>query len=109
MKTNLRFKRVMIFLDETDKVGGKNLSIALVEKAKQLGCGGATVFRGILGFGSHKQVHTSGLVDLSANLPEIVVIMDVPELIDKLLIELDGMIKEGLVVVDDVDAIKYSA
>jgi uncharacterized protein len=108
LKTNLRLKRVMIFVDETDKVGGKNLSIALVEKAKAFGCGGATVLRGIIGFGSHKRVHTSSLIDLSTSLPEVVLIMDSPDLIDKLLVEFEAMIKGGLVVIDEVDAIQFS-
>jgi PII-like signaling protein len=108
MKTNLQLKRVMIFIDETDKHGSKNLSTAIVEKAKQLGCGGATVLRGILGFGAHKRVHSASIVDLSINLPEIIVIMDAAEVIDLLLPELDNMVKEGLVVVDDVEGFKYS-
>jgi PII-like signaling protein len=108
MKTNLQLKRVMIFIDETDKHQGKNMSTAIVEKAKQLGCGGATVLRGILGFGAHKRVHSASIVDLSINLPEVIVIIDAAEVIDLLLPELDNMVKEGLVVVDDVEGFKYS-
>ncbi|HEY9790211.1 MAG TPA: DUF190 domain-containing protein [Candidatus Obscuribacterales bacterium] len=108
MKTNMRLRRVMIFVDETDKFHGKNLSTCIVEKAKQLGCGGATVMRGIIGFGSHKRVHTAALVDLSISLPEVILIIESPELVDSLLKELEQMLKEGLVVIDDVDAIKYS-
>jgi PII-like signaling protein len=99
-------KRLMIFIDETDRWHGANLSDAIVERVRKEGSAGATVLRGMVGFGVHGQVHTTSIVDLSVNLPVVMIVIDEPEKIDRLLPILQEMVKEGLITIDEVQAIR---
>ena len=108
MKTTSAMKRVMIFIDETDRFGDKQLAAALVERMRKEGIAGATVLHGTTGFGSHKQIHSTALLDLAVSLPQIVIVMDTAEKIQAIMPVLEEMIREGLVVVDDVEATKFS-
>ncbi len=108
MNNAVPMKRLMIFLDETDKWHGRSLSAALVDLLKKEGCAGATVIRGASGFGVHRQVHTTSIMDLASALPEVIIVIDAKEKIESLIPALSEMISEGLLVVDDVDAIKLS-
>ncbi len=99
-------KRVMIFIDETDRFHGSNLGSAIVERVRKEGCAGATVLRGSLGFGVHGQVHTTAIVDLSINLPVVIIVVDDVDKIDALLPILQEMVTEGLILVDEVQAIR---
>lgn len=108
MSNSVAMKRLMIFIDETDKWHGRSLSAALIEFFKKEGCGGATVIRGASGFGAHRQIHTTSIVDLASSLPEIVLVIDAPDKIDSMIPALSEMVSEGLLVVDDVQAFKLS-
>jgi PII-like signaling protein len=96
-----------IFIGETDKRGGKPLYEVIVEEARKRGMAGATVLRGILGFGANSRIHTSKVLRLSEDLPMVVEIVDAQEKIDAFLPELDEMIEEGMVTLEKVRIIAY--
>ena len=100
-------RRVTIIVGESDHHNHRPLYAEIVHRAREAGLAGATVLRGIEGFGTSQQVHTSRLLSLSEGLPVLVVIVDEEERIDRFVLELDGLISEGLVVVDDVDVVRY--
>ena len=68
---------------------------------------GASVYRGLMGYGANSRVHTASIVDLSGDLPILVEIIDSEEYIRKLLPYLDEMLEEGMVTIDDIQVIKY--
>jgi PII-like signaling protein len=96
-----------VFIGESDKVKGRPLYEQIVIKARQLNLAGATVLRGVLGFGADSRLHSAKLLSLSADLPMVVEIVDVRENIDKLLPFIDEHVVEGLVTLEDVKVIKY--
>ncbi len=96
-----------IFIGETDKFDGRPLYKAIVEKARKSGMAGATVIRGILGFGANSRIHTSQILRLSEDLPLVIEIVDSEERINVFLPELDKMIGEGLVTLEKVRIITY--
>lgn len=100
-------KRLRIYIGESDRYKGRPLFQALVEKAKELDMAGATVFRGMMGYGANSRIHTARIVELSSDLPILVEIIDSDEYIQKLLPYLDEMVQEGLVTLDDIEVIKY--
>jgi len=108
MDKNEIMQRLMIFVDETDRYQGANLSAAILQKLRSEGISGATVLRGISGFGSHGMVHTTTIVDLAVSLPEIIVAIDTEKKVQAVLPILEEMVQEGLVVVDPVAATKIS-
>jgi uncharacterized protein len=98
---------VRIFIGESDKHGHQPLYEAIVHTARRRGMAGATVLRGIMGFGAHSHLHTAKVLRLSEDLPIVIEIVDHPERIDDLLSEIDPMISEGLVTRERVRVIKY--
>jgi PII-like signaling protein len=68
---------------------------------------GASVFRGVEGYGASNHIHTTRILSLSDDLPMAVVIVDQPDAIAAFLPELDGLVTEGLVVIEDVEVVKY--
>lgn len=100
-------KRLRIYIGESDHWKRRSLYQAIVEKAKELDMAGATVFRGIVGYGANSRIHTASIVDLSSDLPILVEIIDSEEYIGKLLPFLDDMLEEGMVTIDDIEVIKY--
>jgi PII-like signaling protein len=98
-----------IFMGESDKADGRPLYEAIVLKARELNLAGATVLRGIMGFGADSRVHTAKLLELSGDLPVIIEIVDVKENLDKLMPFLDEHVKEGLITLEDVKVVKYRA
>lgn len=99
-------KRLRIYIGEDDRWDGEPLYNAIVRKAKELDLAGATVFRGLVGFGAHSRIHTSTFL-LSGDLPILVETIDSEEYINKILPYLDQMVKEGLVTIDDIEIVKY--
>lgn len=85
-----------IFIGESEKVGGKPLYQRIVEEARACGLAGATVWRGMMGFGAHSRIHTSKIMRLSQDLPVIVEIVDVREKLEAFLEKIDPLIKGGL-------------
>lgn len=96
-----------IFIGESDKADGRPLYEAIVLKARELNLAGATVLRGIMGFGADSRMHTAKLLELSEDLPVIIEIVDVKENLDKLMPFLDERVQEGLITLEDVKVIKY--
>jgi len=85
-----------IFIGESDKYEGKLLHEWLVLKARELGLAGATVLRGIMGFGAHSRLHTFKIERLSEDLPIIVEVVDSKEKLENFLAIIDDVIREGM-------------
>jgi PII-like signaling protein len=101
---------VRIFMGDSDTWHHQPLERALIERLRKEGFAGATVTRGIAGFGAASVIHTSRLVDLSADLPIVVEVVDDQAHIEKLLPILDEMITNGaLVTMEKVRVVKYAA
>lgn len=100
-------KRLRIYIGESDRWKRRSLYQAIVEKAKELDLAGATVSRGLMGYGANSRIHTASIVDLSSDLPILVEIVDSEEYINKLMPFLDEMLQEGMVTIDDIEVIKY--
>jgi PII-like signaling protein len=107
MKLSGQAELLRIFIGESDKYQGVPLHEAIVREAHQRGMAGATVLRGILGYGAGSHIHTAKILRLSEELPIVVEIVDRPERIAELLPELDKMIGEGLVTLEKVQIIAY--
>ena len=102
-------KLVRVFIGESDTWHGKPLYQALVERVRELGLAGATVVRGIEGFGAHSHLHTSRILRLSEDLPVVIEIVDTADRIDALLPVLDEMVREGMVTIEPVQILTYRA
>jgi len=107
MKLEGHQKRLTIFVGEADRHGHTPLATEIVQRARAAGLAGATVFRGVEGYGASNHVHTTRILSLSNDLPMAVVIVDTPERIEAFLPQLDELITEGLVILDDVEVVKY--
>jgi PII-like signaling protein len=101
-------KRLSVFLGESDRHHHTPLYVEIVHRAHAAGLAGATVLRGIEGFGASSHVHTTRLLSLTEDLPVVVVIVDAAERIERFARELDELITEGLVVIDDVEVVRYA-
>lgn len=98
-----------IFIGESDKHGHQALYEAIVLKAREAGLAGATVLRGVMGFGKHSVLHTAKILRLSEDLPMVVEIVDSLEKIERFLPVLDEMVSDGLVTLERVRVIQYKA
>lgn len=98
---------VRIFFGESDKWHHKPLEIALLERLRAAGFAGATVFRGVAGFGANSVIHTTHLLELSADLPVVIEVVDTEEHIEKLMPILDEMLDDGLVTMEKVRVLRY--
>jgi PII-like signaling protein len=98
-----------IFVGESDRHGHHPLYEAIVLKARETGLAGATVVRGVMGFGKHSVLHTAKILRLSEDLPMVVEIADSLEKIEQFLPMLDHMITDGLVTLEEVRVIQYKA
>ena len=98
-----------IFIGESDRHGQHPLYEAIVLKARETGLAGATVVRGVMGFGKKSVIHTAKILRLSEDLPMVVEIADSLEKIEAFLPLLDEMITDGLVTLERVRVIQYKA
>jgi uncharacterized protein len=96
-----------VFVGQSDKHGHVPLYEAIVSKARETGLAGATVLRGVMGFGRHSVMHTAKILRLSEDLPMIIEIVDSLEKIEAFLPILDTMGPEGLVTLEQVRVIHY--
>lgn len=101
-------RRITIFIGESDRYHHKPLYAEIVHRAHERGLAGASVFRGIEGFGAASRIHTSRLLSLSEDLPVAIIIVDTAERIDAFLGEAADLVTGGLVIVDDVDVHTYA-
>jgi uncharacterized protein len=97
-----------IFIGEGDKFGGRPLHEALVELLRKEGFHGATVLRGVAGFGAHSVYHTEKILRLSRDLPIIVEVVDTQEKIDRVMPRLDEMIAGGMTTLEKVKVVRYT-
>ncbi len=109
MKLPSEAQLLRIFVGESDKHHGRPLYAAIVEEARRQGLAGATVLRGMLGFGATSHIHTAKVLRLSEDLPMVIEIVDTPEKIEKFLPDLDTMVTDGLVTLEKVQVIAYRA
>lgn len=107
MKTEVTGKLLRIFVDESDRWGHQPLYAAIVEAARSGGLGGATVLKGIEGYGGHSVVHAARVFDLGSDLPILIEIVDTEERIRSFLPRLDEMVNEGMVTFEAVEIIAY--
>ncbi len=100
-------QRVTVYIGSSDTWQGSNLALAIVERCRTMGIAGATASRGVMGFGKHSRLHRAHLLGLSEDLPERIEIVDRPDRIAALLPVLDEMVGGGLIIVEEVQAVRY--
>lgn len=98
-----------IFVGESDKHGHRPLYEVIVVKARAQGLAGATVTRGVMGFGKHSMLHTAKILRLSEDLPMVIEIVDSLEKIEAFLPTLDEIIQDGLVTLEKIRVLQYRA
>lgn len=96
-----------IFIGESDKYQGKPLYEWIVQRARERGLAGATVLRGIEGFGRASRIHTAKILRLSEDLPLVIEIVDVPEKIEPFIEAVDDVIDGGLVTLENIQVRLY--
>jgi PII-like signaling protein len=100
-------KLLRIYIGETDRWHGQPLYMAILLKAREMGLAGGTVFRGIAGYGANSVIHTANILRLSEDLPVVIEIVDTDEKIQAFLPVLDEMVKEGLILLREVEVVRY--
>ena len=106
-QTDGRGVRVRAYFGERDHHNGKPLWSALLEFLRREGAAGATVSRGIAGYGAHSKIHAASIVDLSADLPLVLEWVDTEERVQRLLPALEEMLQGGLITTDPVTIVRY--
>ena len=113
MKLSGEGKLLRIFLGEADRYEGEQLFEAIVHCARSRGLAGATVLRGVEGFGAHSRIHKSKILELSEDLPIVIEIVDTAEKVEALIPEIDAIIEKAecgvMMTLEKVDVRKYSA
>jgi PII-like signaling protein len=102
-------KLLRIFIGESDKHGRKPLYQAIVEMLREQGMAGATVLRGIEGFGANSHLHTARILRLSEDLPIVIEVADTAEKIEAIMPKLDEMVTDGMVTLERVEVVTYRA
>lgn len=108
MKSQGRGCRLRIYIGESDQWRGKSLYVAIVQEARKRGLAGATVARGVMGYGAHSAIHQPHIFTLSKDLPVMIEIVDSDEKIRAFLPLLDDMVQEGMVTTSEVEVITYT-
>ena len=99
--------KVTVYIGESDRWAGKPLHMAILDVLKAADCAGATVTRGIAGFGSHSRIRTASIVDLSADLPLIVEWVDDPARVERVMPKIKEMVAEGMITTQQVEVVAY--
>jgi PII-like signaling protein len=102
-------KLLRIFIGESDKHGRKPLYQAIVEMLRGEGMAGATVLRGVEGFGANSHLHTARILRLSEDLPIVIEVADTAEKIEAIMPRLDEMVTDGMVTLERVEVVTYRA
>ena len=108
VKLQTQAKMMRILIGEHDKWSGKPLHEALVQALRANDIAGVTVYRGILGYGANRRVHRDSTLNLSHDAPILLTVVDTEAKLRAFFPVLDRMVTQGLVVLSDVDVIKYS-
>src|SRR5215468_8138803 len=101
-------KRLMIYLGESDVWHHQPAYMAILEFLRAEGCAGATVVRGIAGFGASSRIKTAAILRLSMDLPVVITIVDREDRIERVLPRLKEMVGSGLMTLEDVGVVKYT-
>lgn len=107
MKVNENGVLLRVFAGESDKFESRPLHEAIVRKVRDLGLAGATVLRGVEGFGANSVVHKAGILGMSTDLPIVIEIVDTEDKIQLLLPHLDKMVAEGMITMEHVMILMY--
>jgi PII-like signaling protein len=107
MRLHGRACRLTIYIGESDQHRHRPLYTEIVHRAQRMGLAGASVFRGIEGFGASSLIHTNRLLSLSEDLPVAIVIVDTEERINEFFVDLDELVTEGLVTVEPIEVYRY--
>lgn len=107
MKIEGEGRLLRVFIGESDRWHGHPLYEAITLKAREMGMAGATVLRGVMGFGADSRLHTAKVLRLSEDLPIVIEIVDKAERIEAFLPQIDAMVKEGMITVEDVHILAY--
>ncbi len=99
--------RLTIFVGEDDTWHHRPVHTEIVHRAHAAGLAGATVIRGIEGYGATSRIHTTRILSLAEDLPVAIIIVDAEERIRSFLPQLDELVTEGLVIIDPVEVIRY--
>lgn len=102
-------KRIRIYIGESDQWHHRPLYLAILDTLRAEGAAGATVTRGIAGFGAHSRIHTASLVDVSIDLPLLVEWIDTPERVARILPGIQAMVGEGMITSEEVEVLFYQA
>lgn len=100
-------RRVRIYVNESDKVGWKPAHLAVLELLRGENAGGATVLRGVEGFGATGQIHVSHLVDVAQDLPLVIEWIDGPDVVERLIGRVKALVPRGLITVDETEIVLY--
>ena len=113
MENTTTAKLLRIFIGESDKINGEPLFEAIVYAAKKQGLAGATVLKGMMGFGANSRVHTAKLLEISSDLPLVIEISDTEDKIGAFIEQVEKMFEEsksgGLITLEKVEVIRYRA
>lgn len=107
MKLEGEGQLLRVYIGESDRWHGKPLYEVIALKAREMGMAGATVLRGMMGFGADSRLHTAKVLRLSEDLPIVIEIADRPEKIEAFLPEIDGMVTEGMITLEKVHILAY--
>jgi PII-like signaling protein len=99
-------QRMCIYISESDRWHGKALYMAILEALRAHGLAGATVLRGLSGFGAHSHLHTTALEALSMDLPIVIEVVDAPEKITTAVELVNPMVQQGLITLENIQVIK---
>ncbi|MCE4599938.1 MAG: DUF190 domain-containing protein [Desulfurococcales archaeon] len=102
-----RWMRLRIYIGESDRLKGRPLYLHILTLLRDRGVRGATVYRGIAGYGSHSLIHTASVLRLSEDLPIVIEAVDEAEKIEEVLPEVEDLVEEGLITVDPVRLVYY--
>ncbi len=112
MKTNSDTKLLRIFIGESDKAGHQALYETIVYEAKKQGLSGATVTRGIMGFGANSMIHTAKIFDISTDLPVVIEIADDEDKIRAFVKIIESLFEQtksgGLITIEKVEVVRYN-
>ncbi|PYP87346.1 MAG: hypothetical protein DMF61_10040 [Blastocatellia bacterium AA13] len=107
MKIPEKAQLIRIFIGESDQWQGKPLYEAIILKARENGIAGATMLRGLMGYGAASRIHTAKILRLSEDLPIVVEIVDGEDKIAGFLPEIQAMVQDGLITVENVRVLQY--
>lgn len=100
--------RARMYIGERDRHGGQPLYSAIVMRARHEGMAGATVVRGIAGYGAHAVVHAASIVDMSADLPLVIEIVDEPQRVRAFVAAIAEMMDDGMITTEEVSIVYQS-